>query len=295
MHPQHKLHDGLIKHPQQRSHGGHAMYPQHRCHGGQIMCPQHRSHGGHAMYPHNRSHGGHVMYPQHRSRGGHAMYPQHRSHGGHIMCTQHRWHGGIGHAADMSCTHSIGHTADMPCTHKISNQIKSNQIKLFFGITSKATNVQNHETWNWCIQKGYETIHCLTYTHAHTHATHAHLLLIAVIYYISNIQKFSHITWFYTHYNELCLSTIAMYKRSYIPGFMEAYEIHIPHLCIVISNENGGHTEIIDMSIHAEAHHDNFSRVLYMVDINLIHDDTACVGQRMSRIHCIVRTLLYEE
>ena len=73
---------------------------------------------------------------------------------------------------------------------------------------------------------------------------------------------------------------------------MEAYEIHIARLCIVISNENSGHTEIIDMSIHAEVHHDNFSRVLYMVEI---HEDTTCVGQRRSRIHCIFRTLLYEE
>ena len=32
------------------------------------------------------------------------------------------------------------------------------------------------------------------------------------------------------------------YRHIYIPGFMEAYDIHIPHLCIVISNENGGHT-----------------------------------------------------
>ena len=75
---------------------------------------------------------------------------------------------------------------------------------------------------------------------------------------------------------------------------MKAYEIHIPRLCIVISNENSGHTEIIDMNIHAEVHHDNFSRVLYMVEINLIHEDTACVGQRRSRIYCIFRTLLYE-
>ena len=76
---------------------------------------------------------------------------------------------------------------------------------------------------------------------------------------------------------------------------MEAYEIHIPHLYIVISSENGGHTERIDMSIHAKEHHDNFSRFLYMVEINLIHEDTAYAGQRRSRIYFFFRTLLYDE
>ena len=76
---------------------------------------------------------------------------------------------------------------------------------------------------------------------------------------------------------------------------MEAYQIHIPHLYTMIWNDNGGHTKIFYMGIHAEAHHDNFSRVLYMVEITWIHEDTACVEQRKSRIYCIFRTLLYEE
>ena len=50
------------------------------------------------------------------------------------------------------------------------------------------------------------------------------------------------------------------------------------------------------MSIRAEVHHDNFSCVLYMVEINLIHEDIACAGQRRSRIlylpHIIIRGIM---
>ena len=52
------------------------------------------------------------------------------------------------------------------------------KFKLFIGITSKATsltNVQKHETWNWCTQramKQYIVSH--THTHAHSHTLHIH-------------------------------------------------------------------------------------------------------------------------